>query len=171
MSYRADKLGDGRTDRRTDGQTQATTIPGGQYWPRVNILRLTHYTPHTHQTGHQSLRLTSQLPSVMVLMSYKWNDYNLHHIFRLTCFVYCIFKTYSLHVLGFVKKAKYSPNGKCEYVNSMLSKYLLEGVQFDEKNASNPFVSVGLLLLSYFYFWNVIYLYTHMYHMHMLTHS
>ena len=29
MSYRADKLGDGRT--------QATTIPEGQYWPRVMI--------------------------------------------------------------------------------------------------------------------------------------
>ena len=24
-----------RTDGRTDGQTQATTIPEGQYWPRV----------------------------------------------------------------------------------------------------------------------------------------
>ena len=31
MSYRTDKLGDGRTD----GQTQATTIPEGQNWPRV----------------------------------------------------------------------------------------------------------------------------------------
>ena len=31
MSYRADKLGDGRTD----GQTQATTIPQGQNWPWV----------------------------------------------------------------------------------------------------------------------------------------
>ena len=31
MSYHADKLVDGRTD----GQTQATTIPEGQYWPRV----------------------------------------------------------------------------------------------------------------------------------------
>ena len=26
-----------RTDWRTDGQTQATTIPEGQYWPRVKI--------------------------------------------------------------------------------------------------------------------------------------
>ena len=35
MSYRADKLGDGRTDGLTDGRTQATTIPEGQYWPWV----------------------------------------------------------------------------------------------------------------------------------------
>ena len=36
MSYRADKLViDARTDTHTDRQTQATTIPEGQYWPRV----------------------------------------------------------------------------------------------------------------------------------------
>ena len=35
MNYRADKLGDGRTDGLTDGQKQAMTIPEGQYWPRV----------------------------------------------------------------------------------------------------------------------------------------
>ena len=34
VSYRADKLGDGRMD----GGTQATTIPGDQYWPRVKIV-------------------------------------------------------------------------------------------------------------------------------------
>ena len=33
MSYPTDKLGDGRTDRRT----QATTIPEGQNWPRVKM--------------------------------------------------------------------------------------------------------------------------------------
>ena len=42
MSYRADKLGDGRTD----GRTQATTIPEGQYWPRVK--RQLELTRHTH---------------------------------------------------------------------------------------------------------------------------
>ena len=36
MSYRADKLViDTRTDTHTHRQTQATTIPEGQYWPRV----------------------------------------------------------------------------------------------------------------------------------------
>ena len=36
MSYRADKLMiDARTDTHTHRQTQATTIPEGQYWPRV----------------------------------------------------------------------------------------------------------------------------------------
>ena len=40
MSYRADKQvltahTDGRTDGHTDRQTQATTIPEGQNWPRV----------------------------------------------------------------------------------------------------------------------------------------
>ena len=36
MSYRADKLViDARTNGHTHRQTQATTIPEGQYWPRV----------------------------------------------------------------------------------------------------------------------------------------
>ena len=42
MSYRADKLGDGWTDGlrdwRTGGQTQVTTIPEGQNWPRVKTI-------------------------------------------------------------------------------------------------------------------------------------
>ena len=40
MSYCADKnlVTDGRTDGRTDEQTQATTIPGGQNWPRVKMV-------------------------------------------------------------------------------------------------------------------------------------
>ena len=29
---------DGRTDGLTDGRTQATTIPEGQYWPRVKMI-------------------------------------------------------------------------------------------------------------------------------------
>ena len=36
MSYRADKLGDGRTD----GWMQATTIPEGQYWPQVKTMTI-----------------------------------------------------------------------------------------------------------------------------------
>ena len=43
MSYRADKLGDGRTD----GQTQATTIPEGQNWPRVKM-HICHETQVLH---------------------------------------------------------------------------------------------------------------------------
>ena len=40
MSYRADKLMiDTRTDTHTHRQTQATTIPEGQYWPRVKMGR------------------------------------------------------------------------------------------------------------------------------------
>ena len=40
MSYRADKLViDTRTDTHTHRQTQATTIPVGQYWPRVKMIR------------------------------------------------------------------------------------------------------------------------------------
>ena len=39
MSYRTDKLGDGRTD----GQAQATTIPKGQNWPRVKTVNITNY--------------------------------------------------------------------------------------------------------------------------------
>ena len=38
---------DGRTDvRRTDGRTGATTIPGGQYWPRVKT-QTRHVVPPT----------------------------------------------------------------------------------------------------------------------------
>ena len=38
MSYHADKLViDARTDKHTDRQTQTTTIPEGQNWPRVKI--------------------------------------------------------------------------------------------------------------------------------------
>ena len=44
MSYRADKLGDGRTDGLTDGLTQATTIPGGQNWPRVKMTTYQDFT-------------------------------------------------------------------------------------------------------------------------------
>ena len=39
LAWTGDELSRGqtwwRTDWRTDGQTQATTIPEGQYWPRV----------------------------------------------------------------------------------------------------------------------------------------
>ena len=39
LAWTGDELSRGqtwwRTDGRTDGQTQATTIPGGQYWPWV----------------------------------------------------------------------------------------------------------------------------------------
>ena len=39
MSYRADKLMiDARTDTHRHRQTQASTIPEGQYWPRVKTL-------------------------------------------------------------------------------------------------------------------------------------
>ena len=34
----------GRTDGLTDGRTQATTIPDGQYWPRVTIGHLFYAT-------------------------------------------------------------------------------------------------------------------------------
>ena len=41
LAWTGDELSRGqtwwRTDGRTDGQTQATTIPEGQYWPRVKI--------------------------------------------------------------------------------------------------------------------------------------
>ena len=38
MSYGTDKLViDARTDTHTDRQTQATTIPEGQNWPRVKM--------------------------------------------------------------------------------------------------------------------------------------
>ena len=41
LAWTGDELSHGqtwwRTDGRTDGQTQATTIPEGQYWPRVKI--------------------------------------------------------------------------------------------------------------------------------------
>ena len=35
LAWTGDELLRGQTDWRTDGQTQATTIPEGQYWPRV----------------------------------------------------------------------------------------------------------------------------------------
>ena len=36
LAWTGDELSRGQTcDRRTDGRTQATTIPEGQYWPRV----------------------------------------------------------------------------------------------------------------------------------------
>ena len=43
LAWMGDELSRGqtwwRTDGRTDGQTQATTIPEGQYWPRVKTLK------------------------------------------------------------------------------------------------------------------------------------
>ena len=43
MSYRADKkVLTAHTDGHTDRQTQATTIPKGQNWPRVNIQQVPH---------------------------------------------------------------------------------------------------------------------------------
>ena len=45
LAWMGDELSRGqtwwRTDWRTDGQTQATTIPEGQYWPRVKTLLAT----------------------------------------------------------------------------------------------------------------------------------
>ena len=52
VEYRADKLGDGR-----DGRTQATIIPGSQYWRRVKTrLTIVYSTVYsgTDQRKHQS---------------------------------------------------------------------------------------------------------------------
>ena len=41
MSYRADKhVVTAHTDGHTDRQTEATTIPEGQNWPRVKTIHL-----------------------------------------------------------------------------------------------------------------------------------
>ena len=49
LAWTGDELSRGqtwwRTDGRRDGQTQATTIPEGQYWPRVTRLVWTIWTP------------------------------------------------------------------------------------------------------------------------------
>ena len=54
MSYRADKQvltahTGGRTDGHTDRQTQATTIPEGQNWPRVKMRVLKYYVENKAQ--------------------------------------------------------------------------------------------------------------------------
>ena len=49
MSYRADKLViDARTDTHIDRQTQATTIPEGQNWPRVKRKRYHKIKENSH---------------------------------------------------------------------------------------------------------------------------
>ena len=59
MSYRADKLViDARTDRHTHRQTQATTIPEGQYWPRVKMHLITGYFFNKEKYHHVSYILT-----------------------------------------------------------------------------------------------------------------
>ena len=37
LHWTSDELSCGQTDGLTDGRTQATTIPEGQYWPRVKM--------------------------------------------------------------------------------------------------------------------------------------
>ena len=85
MSYRADKqvlTAHRRTDGRTDTQTQATSIPEGQNWPRVTI----HYAlfihakhkvstiyiihPDWHVTGHYSPSLCKICTSLSNLLSH-----------------------------------------------------------------------------------------------------
>ena len=52
LAWTGDELSRGQTWWRTDGRTQATTIPEGQYWPRVKIPRGVYF--------HQVLKNTRQ---------------------------------------------------------------------------------------------------------------
>ena len=42
LAWTGDELSRGQTWWRTDGRTQATTIPEGQYWPRVKRIHGNH---------------------------------------------------------------------------------------------------------------------------------
>ena len=79
MSYRADKLGDGRTDRRTDGrtdgQTQAKTIPEGQNWPQVKTVTFGVFPWNKIKQSQVSMCLALQYSSAALGEFYldKWN--------------------------------------------------------------------------------------------------
>ena len=71
---RTNLVTDGRTDWRTDGQTQATTIPGGQNWPRVKR----HQSPITgllveKVIGDQLIPDTKVINAESVSMSWRHN--------------------------------------------------------------------------------------------------
>ena len=73
MSYCTDKLGNGRTDGLTEGltdrQTQATTIPEGQNWPRViKILKKT--SPYQGSPQGTSV-ITWKLPYEAIAADYS----------------------------------------------------------------------------------------------------
>ena len=49
---------DGRTDGLTDGQTQETTIPKGQYWPRVKTGRYLEFKHSKFEATQCELKIT-----------------------------------------------------------------------------------------------------------------
>ena len=68
MSYRTDKLViDGHTDTHTHIHTQATTIPEGQNWPRVKMIRLPQNKKKTYRLDTRPQMWPSALTLAMTL--------------------------------------------------------------------------------------------------------
>ena len=69
MSYRADKQVIGaHTDGHTDKQTQATTIPEGQNWPRVKKRK--HNNEHLSQVCVNWMSFIGYVNTLRVIFSY-----------------------------------------------------------------------------------------------------